>query len=268
MRLITLLLSLLFALPAFAHEYWLEPKNYVVSVDGILTAGLFNGEKFVGFEFTYLPQGFRRFEMALGDQVVPVQGRMGDRPALSVTSFGDGLHVVTYESAGDILTYKDMELFTKFVVHKDFRTALARHAERGLPNADFKEFYTRHAKTLIAVGKGAGQDKAYGLETEIVALKNPYTDDVSQGMPVRVVYKGVPRADTQVELFQKDAAGVVTITLHRTNAGGEATLPVTKGHSYLVDAVVLREPEAGSTAATKGAVWESLWAALTFAVPN
>jgi hypothetical protein len=72
----------------------------------------------------------------------------------------------------------------------------------------------------------------------------------------------------QVEYFDKDATGVVNVTLHRTDGDGVALLPVTKGHSYLVDAVVMREPEAGSIAAEKGAVWESLWAALTFAVPQ
>ncbi len=266
-RIICILLSLLWALPASSHEYWIEPKAYVLPPDTTITAGLHNGQKFAGSEFTFLPRDFRRFDLALGDTVTPVQGRMGDRPALAMAPLGEGLHVAVYETVGDYLTYQDFALFTRFVTHKDFRTALARHSERALPQTGFKEFYTRHAKSLIAVGGGAGADRAYGLETEIVALKNPYTDDISQGVPVRLLYKGALRVDAQIELFDKDATGVVNITLHRTDANGEAVLPVIKGHSYLVDAVVLREPVAGSAPATKGAVWESLWAALTFAVP-
>jgi hypothetical protein len=39
-------------------------------------------------------------------------------------------------------------------------------------------------------------------------------------------------------------------------------IPVKSGHEYLLDAVVLRAADPDD-----GAVWETLWAALTFAVP-
>jgi hypothetical protein len=56
------------------------------------------------------------------------------------------------------------------------------------------------------------------------------------------------------------------ITLHRTDADGIASLPVKAG-CYLVDAVVLREPTA-ELAAEAEIAWETLWAALTFGVPE
>jgi uncharacterized GH25 family protein len=268
MRFAAILFSLFLALPAAAHEYWIEPKTYVFSSGANIAAGLFNGQNFSGGEFAYFAKNFRRFEIALEDRVVQVQGRAGDKPALAMAPLGDGLHAALYESAGETVFYSDFASFAKFVTHKDMRGALERHAKRGLPQTRFIEFYTRHAKSLLAVGGGSGQDRAYGLETEIVALKNPYTDDLAPGLPVRVLFKGAPRPDAQVELFDKDAAGQVKITLIRTDAEGVALLPVTKGHSYLADAVVLREPVAGSKAMESGAVWESLWAALTFAVPE
>jgi hypothetical protein len=46
---------------------------------------------------------------------------------------------------------------------------------------------------------------------------------------------------------------------------GVVVVPVTPGHVYQADAVVLREPEGESNA---GAAWESLWANLTWAVPE
>jgi hypothetical protein len=265
-RIITLALLLL-AWPASAHEYWIEPKTYLFAPQENITAGLFNGQNFQGFEGSYFEKNFRRFELALGDRAERVLGRTGDKPALAMAPLGEGLHVATYESAGDTVFYNDFEVFKKFVNHKGFAWALARHAERGLPQERFVEYYTRHAKSLLAVGHGKGEDRPFGLETEFVALKNPYTDDVSAGMPVRVLYKGMPRANGQVELFDKDAAGMVNVAMFQIGADGVALLPVVRGHSYLADAVVLREPAAGTKAAERGAVWESLWAALTFAVP-
>jgi hypothetical protein len=265
MRLLSVL-AVCLAGPALGHEYWIEPETYAVAPDATLRAGLFNGQSFAGTEFPFLTGRFARFDLALGDQIVPVAGRSGDYPAMAVPPLGEGLHVAVYVSAGDVTRYADFAVFTRFVTHKDLTGALEAHTARGLPQTGFAEYYTRFAKALIAVGDGAGADRVFGLETEIVALANPLTDDLSGGLPVRVLYRDAPRAGVQVELFEKAPDGSVTITLHRTDEVGVALLPVWPGHSYLVNAVVLREPTA-ELASASDVVWESLWASLTFAVP-
>jgi hypothetical protein len=42
-------------------------------------------------------------------------------------------------------------------------------------------------------------------------------------------------------------------------------VPIKPGFDYLLDAVVLRE---ATPRTNKGAVWESLWATMTFSVPS
>ena len=62
----------------------------------------------------------------------------------------------------------------------------------------------------MAVGDGAGQDHFTGMFFELVAGNNPYTDDMSSGMPITIMYKGQPLPDKQVDLFYKNAAGELT----------------------------------------------------------
>ncbi len=263
----TLLAMSLVAGPAAAHEYWIEPARYQVPADGTIVADLVNGEKFAGTDLPYFPRRFARLDAVSGEVVAPVEGRLGDSPAIDIPAPDDGLAVLVYVSNPSILTYDDWETFAGFVEHKDFAGAVARHEARGLPKDAVVESYARFAKSLVAVGTGAGGDVAAGLETEIVAMANPYTDDMSAGMPVQVLYDQMPRADVQVELYEKSPDGTVDITVHRTDETGTVTLPVTPGMSYLVDAVVLRE--AGPVLQFRtGAMWESLWASLTFAVPD
>ena len=154
------------------------------------------------------------------------------------------------------------EKFQIFADHKGFADMRARHEARGLPTEGFSETYRRFAKALVAVGDGAGADAATGMETEFVALTNPYTD-AAGAVRVRLLYQGAPRVEAQVEVFEKSGAGAVVITYLATDAKGEAVIPVRPGHRYLLDAVVLREAPDGD-----GPVWESLWAAMTFAVPD
>ena len=97
-----------------------------------------------------------------------------------------------------------------------------------------------------------------------MAEANPYTDDLSAGFPVRVLYQGAPRANEQVELFARSGDEVV-VSQYRTDTEGRVVLPVEAGVEYLVDSVLLRELE---VQAEGDAAWESIWASLTFRVPE
>ncbi len=255
------------AVAANAHEFWISPLDFEVAEGEAITADLRVGQKFEGTVFSYLPNTFRRFEIVQGDVATPVEGRMGDRPALNQAAPGEGLAIVVHVTTDSILTYAKADLFPSFVRHKDAEWVLARHAERGLPETGFREGYSRYAKSLVAVGEGAGSDRAVGLETEIVALANPYTQDVSTGMPVQVLYKGTGKPEAQVEVFDRAPDGTVEVTTVKADADGRATVPVRAGHVYMLDSVVLREPE-GELAERPDIAWESLWANLTFEVPG
>lgn len=249
---------------ATAHEFWIDPLAFQLPEGAPLVANLRVGEMLEGPAYPYIERNFTRFDLVQGDAVTPVAGRAGDNPALNMVAPDSGLTVVVHSTRDYSLNYSAWEKFVAFCEHKDFTWALAEHDARGLPRTGFKEQYVRHAKSLIALGDGLGADRAVGLETEIVALANPYTDDMTAGLPVQVLYQGAPRAMAQVELYAQAPDGTVTVALFTTDAQGLATLTVDPGHRYLADAVVLR----AMTPASQGdPVWETLWASLTFAVP-
>lgn len=253
---------LLAARPALSHEFWIAPQNYQVESNARLLADLRNGQEFRGSAYPYFDRQTVRFELIRNGEARPYAGRMGDLPALSIPSGEDGLLVILHQTAPSTITYSKWEKFAAFAEHKDFPQIRSRHQARGLPETGFTETYTRFAKALVGVGTAQGHDTPTGLETEFVALANPYTDALPDGFPVQLLYQGAPRADAQVEVFDRAPDGAVTITRLRTDDQGRVRIPVAPGHSYLLDAVVLRPAPAESTA-----VWDSLWAAMTFAVP-
>jgi uncharacterized GH25 family protein len=249
-----------------AHELWLEPLDFTVETNGSLVANIVNGQHFDGPRLSYIPRRFQQFLIVNGADINEIEGRIGDTPAAQVLSAADGLNVLVYESLVQTVTYETFDRFATFVAHKDLGVTLEDHLALGYPEADFTEAYRRFSKSLVAVGDGAGADRRVGLETELVALTNPYTDDVTQGFQVQLFYQDAARPDVQVEVFERAADGGVAVTTVRTNAQGIATVPVLPGHDYMLDAVYLRAPE--GTAVETSAVWETLWANLTFAVPQ
>lgn len=252
---------------AQGHEFWIEPEVYQTQVGEKIVAAIRVGENFEGASYAYIPNNFKRFELEQAGNPVPIESRVGDRPAVSVAAVADGLAILAHVTRDYELTYSSWEKFVDFVTHKDATWVLAAHEERGFDETSPVEVYSRYGKSLIAVGDGAGQDRNFGMLTEIVALENPYTDDMSDGIDVQVLYQDEPRGDAQIEIFAKDPDGVVEVTTVTTDKSGLATVPVTPGVAYLVDAVVLREPRP-SQVVLMGAQWESLWASLTFRIPE
>lgn len=258
------------ASPVFSHEFWIEPESFQVETSAPLIANFRNGQNFKGGKLSWFARRIARSERRQGETVTPLTGRDGDLPAISVTPDKPGLLRLIHQTTSSTVSYQTAEEFAAFVDHKDLDTSAQ-------PNPSFPmvESYRRFAKSLVAMGDGAGQDAHAGLEIELVALKNPYRDDLSAGLPMLLLYQGIPRADAQVEVFEKDASNLVTITRLRTDSKGQVILPVKKGHRYLVDSVLLRRPipmegptQDWAQAEDQSATWESLWASLTFAVPD
>ncbi len=249
---------------ANAHEFWLSPQQYAVPPGAPIVADIRIGHEFKGSPYDRRAGHFQRLELIAGGNGAAIPGTDGQRPAVQAKGQGPGLVTLVYVSHPDVTTYHTWQRFEAFVQQKDAAWVLDRHRANGWRERRFHESYTRFAKSLVAVGDGNGADRAIGLEIEIVAEMNPYTDDLSAGLPVTVLHRGAPRADAQVEVFAKDAAGAVTVTTLRTDANGRTTVPVQPATEYLLDSVVLQEAAPGNGF---NALWHSDWASLTFRTP-
>ncbi|OIQ45047.1 MAG: hypothetical protein BM558_05475 [Roseobacter sp. MedPE-SW] len=253
--------------PVFSHEFWIEPEKYQVNSDDSLKAGLRNGQLFKGARLPYFNHSIRRFDTVQNGEVTPYKGRMGDRPALTLADLTPGLLVALHETTPDLITYETWDKFASFAQTQGFGDIQRRHQARGLPESGFGEYYTRHAKLLVSVDHGQGSDRAFGLETELVALQNPYTLMVPDAnypaiLPVQLLYQTLPRPHTQVEVFERSPDDSVQRHLFHTDATGVVQIPVRSQHRYLLNSVVLRPLEG-----EEKAVWETLWASLVFAIP-
>ena len=246
-----------------AHEFWIAPKDGQLPMGAPVIADLKVGDGLDGQIHSYNPHNFRRFDIALGETIQPVEGQSGDRPALNMPLTGEGLAIAVHVTRDYDLTYESWDVFKRFTDHKDATWAQDRHKARGFSPVHVRERYSRHAKSLIAIGHGKGADRAFGLEVEFVALGNPYNDDPAAGLNVLLLYQGAPLADAQIELLDQAPDGTVRQRFYRTDNSGQVSVPVTPGHFHLIDHVVMRELN------IEGAPhWESLWASLTFLAPD
>ncbi|MEK9965478.1 MAG: DUF4198 domain-containing protein [Rhodospirillaceae bacterium] len=265
MRILVLLACMLVS-PAVAHELWIEPKDYQLRTADNIVAHIKNGENFEGIQLTYLPTDFAHFVILGANQGAVVTSRLGDRPAVDQAAPASGLNVIVYETEPRTISYDSFEKFEAFAMNHGVGDIAAKHSARGLSSGPLEEVYTRYSKALVSVGAARGDDRRIGLEAELVALDNPYLPNDARHVRVQLFLQGAPLPNSQVELYAKGSLGEVKASTHRTDADGVAMLPIEPGFDYMANAVIFRPPHERHRGTD--AVWATLWANLTFAVPD
>lgn len=253
--------------PAQAHEFWIAPLDYTVDVGGMIEARLFNGSDFKGTAYPYIDNWFEAFEIVTRKGAEPVKGRNGDNPAVSQPAETGGLHVLAYDGTMNKLTYDSWEKFLEFVTSKKLDWVLEEHDKRGFPHEKVRESYYRYPKALVKVGSGAGRDSQTGLLFEFVAETNPYSEAAKDGVRVRLFYDGQPYPGADVQIFHFPEGAKEAVKDHvTTDATGRALIPAFDGGEFLINATLMRDPR--PEGAAWGAMWESLWATMTYELPR
>lgn len=255
-----------------AHEFWIAPEMYRWPFGEAVLADLRVGHAFHGAVQSFAPKNIERFEILTADGTIEVEGRPGDIPALGGLTLPEGLAVIVHETAAGASTWDRWERFAAFADRRGLGKVLAPKETPATDGPGVREEYVRYAKSLVAIGHGAGSDRVVGMRAEFVALANPYTDDLAGAMPLQLHLDGEPLSMARVEVFARPAGGgPVERALYETDSNGIVVLPVEAGCEYFVTAVTLEPVDAGSeadAAADPREAWRTLWASLTFEVPR
>ena len=250
-----------------AHEFWIEPIRFIVKKTEEISANIRVGQMMRGATYGYYPNNFNRFEVKTNTSLHPLIGRLGDKPAISLSPQGNSLVTIIHETTNSTVSYNSWTKFEDFLTEKSLLKVKDVHIKNKYPKIGFKEIYSRYAKALIGSGDSIGIDQRIGLELELVLLQNPYVDDLSSGLTIELLYQGILRANTQIEIFTRGQDKVVARSTLFTNDDGQVIFKALPKMDYMINAVVMRRPKKTHDTIKKLILWESLWASTTFRTP-
>lgn len=261
-RMAALALVLVEVSAAQAHEFWIECSDFRPAVGSTVSLTLRIGRNLTGDSLPYIPAWTREFQVSAPEGIRRVQARIGDDPAAALTPRRAGTHVVFYVSTRDRVQMDTMT-YEHYLDREGLRALAGRLGAAPGPDGRYKEAYYRFAKALLLAGSASVSkvryDRVVGLEIELVAERNPFSLQPGQRLPMRLLYRGAPLADTLVNAYgEADPTRAVSA---RSDAHGRFALRLDHPGMWLVNAVHLR-----AAPSTDAARWHSLWASLTFHV--
>lgn len=267
---VALLLALIAIVPASAgaHEYWLAPSTFRAGPGDTVAIGALAGEGFVGERKRFAPARAVRWRVRAGRELDLTPVATGGDTTWARFAPGDrGGMAFAYESDFAVITL-DAATFDRYLASEGLDGPLAARRARAdtLPG---RERYRRCAKAWLAGDDARRATEPFGLPCEIVPLSVP---GAGATLRVRVTFEGRPLPGALLNAWRQPFAAtgglldparrdtVAVAWSGRTDASGEAVVPVTEAGEWLLGAVHMipsRDPAAAD--------WESAWGSLTFA---
>lgn len=257
------------SLVVIAHEFWLQPQQYVFN-NGEIASIKFNvGENFTGENWAgsnskinylihYTPSN-KQIDIAS-----LVSDKKGDSIQLKLEE--DGTHMVIYNSKNSFINLVPAK-FNPYLKEDGLNEAAAYRKLHNETNKNGKEYYQRSVKTILQVGALHTDAllKPTSLPLDIIPSENVYNlgnQGKNPTLQFTVLYNKKPLVNTLVKVWHKTVNQKTELTDLLTNNLGKIATKIALNGSYMISCIHM-ERNTVDTAAD----WQSYWGSITFGYP-
>lgn len=249
---------------ATGHDLWLiPPAEAKLNAPAVVHA--VSGNKFPTGDHAPDPAAFAaRTAVAPDGRPLDVEpaGKEAKAGLLRFRPPAAGVYAVAVQTNPKVIAL-DADAFNEYLVSDGLAHIYRLRAKELTLDRPAKERYSKSPKALVRVGDGTAGDpsKPLGLPLEIVPLQDPFGRKVGDTLKVRVLFRDKPLADARLG-WDHPGGGDEPLGAVRTDAGGEAFVPVAKTGLMTVRLTHMTRPKAAEYE------WESFWTSLTFRLPQ
>ncbi len=251
---------LLAAAAALAHDTWILPAHPAVAAGSLLSLEATSGMSFPATAFAIAPERLFAARVRLAGTTQNIAGWSARKRSLrlSTPAVGEGIACVWLETKPKSIELKPAQV-REYLDEIGADPAVGkRWAEK--PNARWRELYSKHAKTFVAVG-AKRNDRSWetpvGMRFEIVPEADPTSVRAGNRLAVRLLRDGRPAAGLSLGMVH---AGEKSGVLRRTDGEGRAVFEPAHPGWILIRATDLHP----STSPDRD--WESDFSTLTLRV--
>lgn len=256
-----LLIPFLLVLPVLAHEFWLQPQQYIFSRGEEINIRFRVGEGFEGDNWSGNLEKVNELKLYYNDIVDDLKHGLSKNPgdSLQVSIFEETTAMITFNSVNSFIELEAPK-FNEYLLEDGLNPTIDYRKQNNETDSVGRELYQRSVKTIVQVGTNKTDiyKKQTTLPIDIIPLSHPYNLTNNQILKVKVLYKGLPLANTKIRVWHK-LPGTFTDSSFLSDANGEISFPVTTNGEWMVSCVHMIRV----TDNTK-AQWQSYWGSVTW----
>lgn len=197
------------AVPLMAHDLYLMPKPFRVKPGETVTVAFHNGDDFPVPDRPPRVERMRHPRARLKGKAIPFQNLRVDGKFLlaEVTLLTAGTALLSVHSKPNFIELAPLK-FEEYLKHEGLEHVIRRRAEPNEAASSGRERYSKYVKSLVTSG---ASDRSFsqpvGFPIEIIPESDPSALKAGDTLPVRVLFRGKPPADLQVEMAWLTAEG-------------------------------------------------------------
>jgi uncharacterized GH25 family protein len=246
---------------ALAHDLYIMPERFRVSVGETIVVALHNGDAFPESEASVSVERLRDTSLRSNSQTAPIQKLRvdGNRTIGNVKIPGSGALLLTVRTIPNFIEIQP-DKYVAYLKEEGLSEAINWRAQHGETDKPGRERYSKYAKSLLSAGSPNGlYSTVTGQLIEIIPEKDPYGLKPGDSLPVRVLFRGSPAPNLQIEAAWAGPHGKAVHPVGRTDADGRITVPLAQAGKWRLHTTRMER-----CSDPKAADWESFWASLTF----
>lgn len=245
-----------------AHDMYVMPNSFRPARGTTLTAGFHVGDSFPQSEVGGRLDRLQNPKLIWQGGSAPFTKLRvdGKRDVGEVVVGGSGELIAAVNTLPSLITLQP-EKFTAYLKDEGLPEIITWRAEHGESAKPGKERYSKYAKSILLSGDSNGfASHAVGYVIEIIPEADPYKLKPGDLLPVRVLFRGKPAADLQIEsAWAAGNTGSKTTVVGRTNIDGQIKVPLPDSGLWRIHTIKMERCAEPSVAD-----WESFWGSLTF----
>lgn len=247
---------------ASAHEFWLQPQRYRVSVGQEFSIKFLVGENFEGEPWVLKPEKVEKLEWhsLKGMQTITKQINYQGPKNLSLKFPAEGTQLLYFQSKDSFIELEG-EKFNAYLKEDGLDDILELRTKNNQLDQPAREHYGRYAKVLMQTGSQTDDTykKKVGARLEIIPLKNPYALQTGDYLTCQLLFEGKPAAHRMLKVWNKIDGKTFLQNIY-SEKDGTITFPLNAKGVWMVSTVRMipsDRPESD---------WKSMWASLTFGI--
>lgn len=253
-----LLLSLL------GHDLYLMPSNFRPQPGQAFTIAFHNGDNFPVSQTAPRLERMLNPRLLTKGKTIPLANLRPDGPKMLADAKIDapGTWIAALQSKPNGIELEP-DSFKKYLEHEGLTGVLQYRDKQNETNLPGRERYSKYVKTIVQAGPLTEDYKLpMGEIIEIIPESHPYALKPGASLPIRVLFRGKPAANLQIEAAWLTKDGKAERKpIGRTDQQGRLGIPISSAGIWKLHTVLMER-----CAEPAAADWESFWASLTFEI--